>query len=158
MSQAARIGEQLPAAAMTWRLDPDAFDELLRRQDLIALRRALLQSVTDATAIPDLPGSDTLLHRVTSGQLRRSLCSCAGDVPRSPSAPRPEGSPPVRPRPRCGKPFAETQARGARWPRAALRRLIGDVAGSLLLSSWHVARLPRSPHPIFPIPNHRVFG
>ncbi|WP_432903962.1 AlbA family DNA-binding domain-containing protein [Micromonospora matsumotoense] len=62
--------QQLPAAAMTWRLDPDAFDELtlelLRRQDLIPLRRALLQSVADAAAIPDLPDFDTLLHRVTS--------------------------------------------------------------------------------------------
>ncbi|BCJ58155.1 AlbA family DNA-binding domain-containing protein [Micromonospora endophytica] len=62
--------QQLPAAAMTWRLDPDAFDELtlelLRRQDLIPLRRALLQSVSDAAAIPDLPDFETLLHRVTS--------------------------------------------------------------------------------------------
>jgi len=62
--------QQLPAAAMTWRLDSDAFDELtlelMRRQDHIPLRRALLQAVTDATAIPDLPEFSTLLHRVAS--------------------------------------------------------------------------------------------
>lgn len=62
--------QQLPAAAMTWRLDPDAFDELtlelIRRQDDIPLRRALLQAVTDAAAIPDLPELNTVLHRVTS--------------------------------------------------------------------------------------------
>ena len=62
--------QELPAAAMTWRLDPVAFDELtlelLRRQDHIPLRRALLQAVTDAAAAPDVPEFGTLLHRVTS--------------------------------------------------------------------------------------------
>ena len=41
--------QQLPAAAMTWRLDADAFDELtlelILRQDHIPLRRALVQAV-----------------------------------------------------------------------------------------------------------------
>ncbi len=64
--------QQLPAAAMTWRLDPDAFDELalelIRRDDPIPLRRALLQAVADAATIAasDLPELGTLLHRVSS--------------------------------------------------------------------------------------------
>ncbi|GIF69310.1 hypothetical protein Ais01nite_73450 [Asanoa ishikariensis] len=61
--------QQLPAAAMTWRLDANAFDELtlelLRRSDHIPLRRALLQAVTDAASL-DLPDFGTLLQRITS--------------------------------------------------------------------------------------------
>ncbi|MEU7171457.1 MULTISPECIES: helix-turn-helix domain-containing protein [Micromonospora] len=64
--------QQLPASAMTWRLDASAFDELalelMRRHDDIPLRRALLQAITDAAEISpsDLAEIGTLLHRVTS--------------------------------------------------------------------------------------------
>ncbi|MEV6929404.1 ATP-binding protein [Dactylosporangium sp. NPDC051485] len=64
--------QQLPAAAMTWRLDADAFDELalelIRRGDHIPLRRALLQAATDAAHIETSEPNelDTLLHRITS--------------------------------------------------------------------------------------------
>ncbi|GAB3831787.1 helix-turn-helix domain-containing protein [Dactylosporangium cerinum] len=64
--------ERLPTAAMTWRLDAEAFDELalelMRRKDEIPLRRGLQQAVADTAEVVSSDPADlqTLLHRVAS--------------------------------------------------------------------------------------------